>query len=128
MATELYVADSHPRSALGLLTLLFFVGVLVCAPCQAFAVVSATASHDCCSDHRNHDDQGRSQSCETLCAAKSAKVLISAAKSVEPPLVVGPAAATGQDQNGGARIGFSIDPAITDSSPPLYVKHAALLI
>ena len=126
MTTGLPIAKPAKHRALALLTFLSLTAVLLFAPCRALAAV-APAPHECCQDHCNRDKQ-ETQGCETLCAAKSSNALISTATSVEPARVTGPAVALAPDEHGSARIDASVDPAMTDSSPPLYLKHAALLI
>ncbi len=127
MTTSLLIAKSTKHRTLALLTALFIAVILLSAPCRVLAAAAAPSPHECCEDHCNRDKQ-ESHGCQTLCAAKSSKVLISPLPSVVLAPVAVSVVTSGQDHIRRARMGASVDVVMTDSSPPLYVQHAAFLI
>jgi hypothetical protein len=127
MTISLLIAKSTKHRALALLTALFIAGILLSAPCRLLAAAVVPSAHDCCEDHCSRDET-ESHGCETLCAAKSSKVLISPLPGDIPTPAAGSAIASVQDHHGRARMSAAVDAVMTDSSPPLYIQHAAFLI
>ena len=127
MTTGIPTARPSRYRALVLPALLSLAAVLLCAPCRVLVAAAAPSSHECCDDHCDHE-QRKSRGCETLCEAQSSKVLISPTADFAPARFTESVVLSGRDHFDHARTRPSIDPAITDSSPPLYVKNAALLI
>jgi hypothetical protein len=127
MTIGILIVKSTKHRALALLTALFIAGILLSAPCRVLAATVAPSSHDCCEDHCSRDEK-ESHGCETLCAAKSSKVLISPLPSVDLAPATGSVVAPGQHHHGRAQMSAAVDPVMTDSSPPLYIQHAAFLI
>ena len=127
MTIGILIAKSTRHRALALLTALFIAGILLSAPCRLLAAAVAPSAHDCCEGHCSRDEK-ESHGCKTLCAAKSSKVFISPLPGDILTPATGSVVALVQDHHGRARMSAADDPLMTDSSPPLYIQHAAFLI
>lgn len=127
MTIGIPTARSSRYRALVLPVVLSLAAVLLSAPCRVLVAAAAPSSHECCDDHCDHE-QRKSPGCETLCEARTSNVLISPTADFAPARAAESVVVSDRDRFARARTRPSIDPAITDSSPPLYVKNGALLI